>query len=97
LATASISKITNAMVEIGLILVSFVLGIMGLSAWAIAIMVGIGLSWWGFVHRERIAQRLRTSVAKSIGQFAVVLVAVICGHFVAFGFGAAFHAMIGLK
>jgi hypothetical protein len=88
---------TNAMVEVALICVSFVLGIMGLSAWAIAVMVGIGLSWWGFVHRQRIAQRLKTSVAKSVGQFAVVLVAVISGHFVAFGFGAAFHAMMGLK
>jgi hypothetical protein len=88
---------TNAMVEVALICVSFVLGIMGLSAWAIAVMVGIGLSWWGFVHRQRIAQRLKTSVAKSVGQFAVVLVAVLCGHFVAFGFGAAFHAMMGLK
>jgi sterol desaturase/sphingolipid hydroxylase (fatty acid hydroxylase superfamily) len=84
LALAPVSKMTNAMVEVGLIFVSLVLGIMGLSAWAIVVMVGIGLSWWAFVHRGRIAQRLKASVAKSVGQFAVVLVAVICGHFVAF-------------
>jgi hypothetical protein len=88
---------TNAMVEIGLISISLVLGVMGLSAWAIVAMVGVSLLWWAFVHRGRIAQRLKVSMAKSIGQFAVVLVAVMCGHFVAFGFGAAFHAMLSLK
>jgi hypothetical protein len=88
---------TNAMVEIGLIAISFVLGVIGLSAWAIVVMMGASIAWWVFVHRVRIGRHVKANVAKSIGQFCVVLVALLCGHFVAFGFGAAFHAMMGLK
>lgn len=85
------------MVEIGLISVSVVLGIAGLSAWAIAFMVGVSLLWWFFVHNGRLRTWLSDSVAKSLGRLALVLVSVLVGHFVAFGFGAAMHAMLGLK
>jgi hypothetical protein len=88
---------TNAMIEIGLISVSVVLGILGLSPWAIILMVGVSLLWWGFVHRARLQAWLQASVAESAGKLAIALVSVLCGHFVAFGFGAAMHAMMGLQ
>ena len=90
-----ISKMTNALVEISLISISVVLGLMGFKLWVVLAMVGISLSWWGFVHRQRLSAI--NNAGKAFSSFALAVLALAVGHFVAFGLGGAFHSLLGFK
>ncbi len=94
---APVSKVTNGLVEIGLISVSILLGALGLPFWVIAIMVSVGLGWWGFVHAGRLRAVVSGGALSALGNLAVALMAISFGHIVAFGLGSAFHTIMGLK
>jgi hypothetical protein len=88
---------TNAMIEIGLISVSVVLGIGGLPIWVVAVMVGVSLSWWVFVHHKRFGAMLHASAFGAFGSLALALFAMTIGHGIGFTLGLSFHAILGHK
>jgi sterol desaturase/sphingolipid hydroxylase (fatty acid hydroxylase superfamily) len=96
-AIVPVSKMTNALVEIGLISVSVVLGIAGLSPWVIVVMVGVSLAWWAFVHTNRLSTMMKSGTLGAVGQVGLTLLALVGGHGVGFALGGAFHAILGLK
>jgi hypothetical protein len=97
LALKPISKMTNGLVEIGLISITVILAIAGFSIWVVAIMVGVSASWWGIVHHRRFANLVSATPAKAIGSLVVALLVMGFAHLVGFGLGGAFHAILGLK
>lgn len=87
---------TNALVEVGLISVSVVLGILGLPASVVAMMVGVSLAWWVFVHRARFASMFRAKALGGLGTLALALTLMVVGHIVAYVLGGAFRAIMGM-
>jgi hypothetical protein len=87
---------TNALVEIGLISVSVVLGLIGQPIWVVAVIVGVSGLWWGFVHHKRFAAMVKAGPAGAIGSLALALAVMGIGHLVGFGLGGAFHKILGL-
>jgi hypothetical protein len=94
---APVSKMTNALVEIGLISVTVVLGLIGLPIWVVAMMVGVSSAWWVIVHHKRFAAMLATAAGKAIGSVLVALLVMVFAHLIAYGVGGAFHSILGLK
>jgi hypothetical protein len=97
LAIASISKITNALVEAGLILATVMLGLLGLTPFALGAMVGVALLWWGFVHSAKIASMFAKGPAGALGSAVLAWVLIVIVHGFAFALGGAFHSLMGLK
>lgn len=87
---------TNALIEIGLISVSVVLGIIGLPIWIIAVMVCVSLSWWGFVHHARFARMVEADPLGALGSLVLALLAMTLGHSIGYGLGYIFHSILGL-
>jgi hypothetical protein len=87
---------TNALVEIGLISVSVVLGLMGFPIWIVAVMIGVSSLWWAIVHHKRFSAMLEAGALGAIGSLAVAFVVLGFGHFVGYGLGGAFHKILGL-
>lgn len=93
----SVNKLTNALVEIGLILASVVLGVLGQPLWMIAVMVVIGSVWWGVVHHERLGVIMSSGIWGGLGTVAIALAALTLGHGIGYGLGLIFHTILGLK
>jgi hypothetical protein len=88
---------TNAIIEVGLISVSVVLGLIGSPIWVVAVMVGVSLAWWGYVHHARLWTMVRSGDLRALGSFVTALALMILGHSVGFGLGGAFHAIMRLS
>jgi hypothetical protein len=87
---------TNALAEIGLILVSVALGILGQPIRVIAVMVSLHLLWWGFVHRERLRTMMENGLLGGLVTLATALGAMLLGHGLGFGLGSTFRGILGL-
>jgi hypothetical protein len=87
---------TNALAEIGLILVSVAMGILGQPIWVIVVMVGLNVLWWGYVHRKRLRTIMENGLFGGLSTLAMALGAMLLGHGLGFGLGHVFHGILGL-
>jgi Zn-dependent protease len=88
---------TNALIEVGLISVSVVLGLIGSPIWVVAVMVGISLAWWGYVHHVRLWSKVRSGGFGALGNLILAMAVMILGHGVGYGLGGAFHAIMRIS
>jgi hypothetical protein len=95
--TSATSKVTNAFVEVGLVSVSILLALCGLGPSIIAIMTGVSMVWWLYVHGSRLVGMIRASALKTAGSALLAVVVTGIAHGIGFGFGAVLRSIIGLK
>ena len=96
MASASIGKMTNALVEVGMIIASVVIGVLALSLWFVVIMVGVNLIWWGIVHRKRLKAMVQVKLIRAIRTLGLAVSMMTLGHAIGYGLGRALGGVTGL-
>jgi hypothetical protein len=90
---ASPSRLTNAVVEAGLVLATVALGIFGLPWGALGVTLLAAVCWWGFRHRSTLARMAGETPLKLAGLGAVSLVMILVVHAAAFWVASSVHGV----
>jgi hypothetical protein len=87
------SRLTNAVIESGLVLATVALGVFGLPWSAVGVTLLAAIGWWGFRHGATLARMAREAPVKLVGLGAVSLGMIVTVHAAAFFVASSVHGV----